>query len=128
MGIIGGMRTILFALLMAALPAAAEDLVSGQWTYRMDSPMGETKAEMTLKAEGDKVTGKIVFEGSRTLEITEGKLEGGALTFTIKRERPSGGSMTYRMTGKVEGKAIKGTATADEMSNGGEMAWSASRN
>jgi hypothetical protein len=116
--------------MLAALPASAmaEDLITGQWTYKMDSPMGESKAEMTLKAEGDKLTGKIVFEGSRTLEITEGKVEGGALKFTIKRERSSGGSMTYRMTGKVEGNTMKGTATADEMSSGGEMTWSATRN
>jgi hypothetical protein len=90
--------------------------------------MGETNAEMMLKVEGEKLTGKIVFEGSRTLEITEGKVEGGALRFTIKRERPGGGSMTYRMAGKVDGQSMKGTATADEMSGGGEIAWSAVRN
>lgn len=123
------MRMILLFAILAALPLAAhaEDQVSGQWTYRMDTPMGESKAALTLKAEDGKLTGKFVFEGNRVLEIMDGTVEGNSLKFTVKRDRQSGGSMTYRMSGKVDGKTIKGTATAAEMAEGGEMTWSATR-
>ncbi len=123
------MRTLLFAMMPAAIPftAQAEDLISGQWTYRMDTPMGETKAALTLKAEDGKLTGKFVFEGNRVLEIMDGAVEGASLKFTVKRDRQSGGSMTYKMTGKVEGANIEGTATTPERPEGGEMTWSATR-
>lgn len=124
------MRNLLLVAMLAAVPfnALAEDLVTGQWTYRMDTPMGESKAALTLKAEDGKLTGKFVFEGNRVLEIMDGTVEGASLKFTIKRDRQSGGSMTYKMNGKVDGKTIKGTATTAEMTDGGEMTWSATRN
>jgi hypothetical protein len=123
------MRTLLPLAMLVALPfaALAEDLITGQWTYRMDTPMGESKAALTLKAEDGKLTGKFVFEGNRTLEITEGTVDGSSLKFTVKRDRQSGGAMTYRMIGKVDGKTIKGAATTAETPEAGEMTWSATR-
>lgn len=124
------MRYLKLALLccLFAFAASAEDLISGEWTYKMDTPMGETKAALTLKVEDGKLTGKFVFEGNRVLEISEGTVEDGTLKFTVKRNRAEGGFMTYKMTGKVDGKTIKGSATAVEMPDGGEMAWSAAKN
>ena len=123
-------RTMLLAVFLAcSFAAAAEDIVSGEWNYKMDTPQGEVTAAMSLKVEGGKLTGKFTFEGNRVLEITEGTVEGDALKFTVKRNRPEGGgSMTYKMTAKVEGKSMKGSSTAVEMPEGGEMAWSAARN
>lgn len=123
------MRTLFsFALLaVLSLAALAEDLITGQWTYRMETPMGESKAALTLKVEDGKLSGKFVFEGNRVLEISEGTVDGNSLKFTVKRDRETGGSMTYKMSGTVEGRTIKGTATTVEMAEAGEMAWSATR-
>lgn len=123
------MRSIKLLLLFCLLvfPAFAEDLITGEWIYKMDTPMGESTAALTLKVEDGKLTGKFVFEGDRVLEISEGTAEGDTLKFTVKRNRAEGGSMTYKMTGKVDGKTIKGSATAVEMPDGGEMTWSATR-
>lgn len=123
------MRSIKLVLLFCLLviPAFAEDLITGEWIYKMDTPMGESTAVLTLKVEDGKLAGKFVFEGERMLEISEGTVEGDTLKFTVKRNRAEGGSMTYKMTGKVEGKTIKGSAAAVEMPDGGEMAWSAAK-
>ncbi|NWF85392.1 MAG: hypothetical protein HXY18_16375 [Bryobacteraceae bacterium] len=123
------MRSIKMVLLFCLLvfPAFAEDLITGEWTYKMDTPMGESTAALTLKVEDGKLTGKFVFEADRVLEISEGTVEGDTLKFTVKRNRAEGGSMTYKMTGKVDGRTIKGSATAVEMPDGGEMAWSATK-
>lgn len=120
-------RIAFLSLAFVLSAASAEDLVSGEWTYKMDSPMGEVKAALTLKSEDGKLSGKFVFEGDRVLQITEGTVDGDTLKFTVRRNRPDGGSMTYKMTGKVDGKTIKGTATAVEMPDSGEMIWSATR-
>ncbi len=122
-------RTILLVVFLAcSFAAVAEDLVTGEWNYKMDTPQGEVTAAMSLKVEDGKLTGKFTFEGSRVLEITEGTVEGDTLKFTVKRNRPEGGSMTYKMTAKIEGKSMKGSSTAVEMPEGGEMTWSATRN
>ena len=121
-------RTMLLVVFLAcSFAAVAEDQVTGEWNYKMDTPQGEVTAAMSLKVEDGKLTGKFVFEGNRVLEITEGTVEGDTLKFTVKRNRAEGGSMTYKMTGKVEGKSIKGSSTAVEMPDGGEMTWSATR-
>jgi len=119
---------ILVMILTCSLAAMAEDIVAGEWNYKMDTPQGEVTAAMSLKVEDGKLAGKLTFDGNRVLDITEGTVEGATLKFTVKRNRAEGGSMTYKMTGKVEGKSIKGSAIAVEMSEGGEMAWSATRN
>ena len=119
---------VLTMFLVGSFAGAADDTVSGEWIYKMDTPQGEVTAALTLKADNGKVSGKFVFDGNRVLEITEGTFEGDTLKLTVKRNRQDGGSMTYKMTGKVEGKSIKGTSTAVEMSEAGEMTWSATRN
>jgi hypothetical protein len=121
-------RNAFLTILLAASVSSFADDVSGEWTYKMDSPMGEVKAALTLRAQEGKLTGRFVFEGDRVLEITEGTVEGDTLKFTVKRNRQDGTTMTYKMTGKVDGKTIKGSATAVEVADGGEMPWSATRN
>lgn len=123
------LRMITLTMILAcSFAAMAEDIVTGEWNYKMDTPQGEVTAAMSLKVESGKLSGKFTFEGNRVLDITEGTVEGDTLKFTVKRNRAEGGSMTYKMTGKVDGKSIKGSSTAVEMPEGGEMAWSATRN
>jgi hypothetical protein len=43
---------------LLALFAFAADEVSGKWTFILDTPGGERRAQSTLAVEGEKVTGK----------------------------------------------------------------------
>jgi hypothetical protein len=118
MGLLIALFTLSFALL-------AEGSPDGEWTWKMASPFGELNAKAVMKAEGGKLTGAFWLSETRKLEIENGTVDGDKIKFTLKRERPSGGSMTYEMTGTVKGDAIEGSANAVEMSATNK--WSATR-
>lgn len=108
------MRTLLTALILACLVtvAGAESPVDGKWTFTMSSPMGNVDALVELKAEGEKLTGKFDMGGGRVWAVEDGTIRGNDVAFVLKRDRPSGGSMTYAMKGTIKGDAIAGSATA----------------
>lgn len=101
--------------------------VDGEWVYSMQSPMGEVKADLTLKSEGGKVTGSFLFPENRKLEISEGSMESDELSMVVKRDRAGGGTMVYRMKGKVSGGSIEGKATTEMDGQPAEMSWSAKK-
>jgi hypothetical protein len=116
---------ILFGLLFASLCLFAEGKPDGEWSWKMASPFGELKAKAVMKTDSGKLTGAFWLDESRKLEIENGVFEGDKVTFTLKRSRPNGGTMTYEMTGTVKGDAIEGSAKAVEM--GSTQPWSAAR-
>ncbi len=97
-------------------PSRAEDKKadpSGNWTWTMPGRNGgpDRKITLKLKAEGDKVTGKIGMPArdgqTREVEIKDGKLNGNELSFTVVREF-NGNTMTSKYKGKVGEDTIKG--------------------
>ena len=121
-------RTLIAAtlcLLSAALMIAAD--ASGTWNYKMPTPDGELAATLTLKVDGETLTGTFEFEGGRKLEITNGTVKGNELKFTVKRDRPTGGSMVYEMTGTVDGDSIKGSTKTQMDGQDLTSEWSATR-
>ena len=91
----------------------------------MSSPFGELKAKAIMKTEDGKLSGTFWMDETRKLEIENGTVTGDKIKFTLKRERPSGGVMTYEMSGTVNGDLIEGSAQAVEMN--ATQAWTASR-
>lgn len=119
------MRTLLTALILACLTVGvgAASPVDGTWTFTMSSPMGNVDAKVDLKADGEKLTGSFDLGSGRVWAVEDGSIKGNDIAFVLKRDRPSGGSMSYEMTGTLKGEAITGTATA--MSN--TVEWSMAR-
>ena len=113
---------LLFVLSIAA-PASAQSPADGKWTFTMDSQMGQVSGQVELKSDGGKLTGTFVLDGGRTLQITNGTVSGSELAFDLVRDRPSGGTMTYNMTGKVDGDTINGVARADMGGQTVELPW-----
>jgi hypothetical protein len=117
-------RAITFAFLVAfTSAAAAQSPADGKWTFTMDSQMGQVSGQVEMKSDGGKLTGTFVLDGGRTLQITNGTTSGSDLAFDLVRDRPSGGSMTYTMTGKVDGDTINGVARADMGGQTMELPW-----
>jgi hypothetical protein len=117
-------KAIAFALLLAfPAIAAAQSPADGKWTFTMDSQMGQVSGQVEMKTDGGKLTGTFVLDGGRTLQITNGTVSGNDLAFDLVRDRPSGGSMTYNMTGKVDGDTINGAARADMGGQAVELPW-----
>jgi len=119
------MRKIFTMALLVALAAAAaaQSPADGKWTFTMDSQMGQVNGQVELKSENGKLTGSFVLDGGRVLQITNGTVSGNDLAFDLVRDRPSGGTMTYNMTGKVDGDAINGVARADMGGQSVELPW-----
>jgi beta-glucosidase len=102
--------------------------LTGDWIYSIRNQDGNPiEAALVLKQQGQQVTGKLARGPDRWLEIEDGKVAGSQFTWTVKRERPGGGVMVYRMSGKLEGDKIIGQAKTDLEGNEITVEWSAKR-
>lgn len=101
--------------------------IDGDWQFRMPTPNGETEAALALKTDGNRLTGTFTFPQNRRLEIQDGSVEGNALKFTVRRDRPNGGVMVYNMAGTVDGDQIRGTTETEMDGQPVKQEWSAKR-
>lgn len=111
----------------AAAPAAKAS-VSGSWSWSVDAGGMAIDQSAVLKQEGEKITGKFTdgFDNT-TVDIKEGKIRDGQVSFTVVRPFMDNGDMTLKFEGKLDGDTIKGTLTltmADQPSN---SEWTAKR-
>jgi len=98
----------IFAFAMVALVCAAD--VSGKWTAEVQGRGGNTMTQtFTFKVDGDKLTG--TFSGGRggELQISDGKVKGDEISFTVVRQGQSG-EVKINYKGKVSGDEIKFTS------------------
>jgi hypothetical protein len=80
--------------------------VTGKWTAEMQGPNGNTRTvTMNLKADGSKLTGTVSGGRGGEAEITDGKVDGNDLSFSVVREF-NGNKMTSTYKGKVDGDVI----------------------
>lgn len=110
---------LLLVLAMAAALTAAAASIDGKWKTEMKMPEGKKGPGGTivtvleLKADGDKITGKVtnsINGRERTVEIQDGKLDGDKFTFTtVQQGRGGGGEMKLVWSGTVSGDELKGT-------------------
>jgi hypothetical protein len=92
------------ALGVAAFSLWAAD-VTGKWTAEMQGPGGNTRTvTLNLKADGSKLTGT-VSGGRGDAEISDGKVDGNDLIFSVVREF-NGNKMTSTYKGKLDGDVI----------------------
>jgi hypothetical protein len=97
------LRLILMGCLAVVSLWAAD--VSGKWSYEMAGRNGNTMtSNLTLKADGDKLTGTVSGRGGDT-EITDGKIDGDNVSFVVVREF-NGNKITQNYKGKVDGDTI----------------------
>jgi hypothetical protein len=100
---------VVFGFFCASLPAdeKAKDTATGTWKWTRKMPDGnEQELSAELKQEGDTVTGKVISPMGE-VEIKDGKVKEGKLTFTITFER-DGNELTVHFSGKLDGDKIKG--------------------
>ncbi len=98
--------------LVAAFALLAAD-VSGKWVAEQPGRNGGPPRQtvFTLKAEGSKLTGSMTGGMGRggaapaAIEISDGKIDGDKVTFTVKRETPNG-VMETKYNGTVSGDEL----------------------
>lgn len=127
--------------LAASLNASAQEEkadVTGNWSWTQQrrGGGGDTTAEprkftLALKADGEKLTGKLTSPGRQggeptTSEITEGKVKDGEISFKISRQF-QGTDFVQTYTGKVSGDSITGSVAFERNGETRSRDWSATR-
>jgi hypothetical protein len=101
------MRTVFLflALICAAGMALASD-VSGNWKGQITTPNGD-KTDVTYKfiQDGAKLTGSALGPHGDPIDITEGKVDGDAISFVV--EVKMNGGMKIPHKGKIAGDSIE---------------------
>jgi hypothetical protein len=123
-----------FALGFLSLAQAQEKKAdpTGTWTWTRQGRNGsEQKMTLKLKAEGNKLTGKLTSPGRQggepvETEIKDGKVKDGEISFTITREF-NGNSFSMKYNGKVSGDSITGKTEFERNGNSQSRDWEAKR-
>lgn len=122
-------------ILMLGLTAQAQDKKAdptGTWTWTTPGRDGgpERKSTLTLKLDGEKLTGKISAPGRQgqaaETEISEGNVKGDEISFKVTREF-QGNKFTAKYNGKVSGDAIKGKIETERNGQTNSRNWEAKR-
>ncbi|MHA7873120.1 MAG: hypothetical protein ACX939_12280 [Hyphococcus sp.] len=79
--------------------------VDGKWNISIKTPMGEQSGVLTLKQEGDALTGEMSGPAGTT-PIENGAVEGDTLKWHAKVTSPM--PLTLEFEGKAEGENIAG--------------------
>ena len=104
--------------------------VSGEWVLTIPGPDDQpVDLPMTLKQDGTRLMGQMVRgrEAGKFLEVTDGKVQGDTLTWTMRRDRPDGSTMVYSMSGKLVNGKIEGKTETTMDGNVVSRAWTARR-
>lgn len=79
--------------------------VDGKWNLTIKTPMGDQTGVLTLKQEGDALTGEMSGQAGNT-PIENGRVEGDVLKWDAKVTSPM--PITLEFEGKEEGGALNG--------------------
>jgi len=105
--------------------APASTGVTGNWHYSINLGGNDLDLLLSLKQEGDKVTGKVSVADIE-LPISEGKITGNAISFTVAVDRDDM-KFTSKYKGTVAGDTIKGKIHSDRDGQDREYDWNATR-
>lgn len=83
--------------------------VDGTYNIVINSPMGAQKVTLTLKANGNTLTGSQAG-AQGTMDISEGKVDGNNVSWSANITSPM--PMKLETTGTVEGNKISGNVKA----------------
>ena len=80
--------------------------IDGKWNLTIKTPMGDQTGVLTLKQEGNALTGEMSGPAG-TAPIENGKVEGDTLSWHAKVTSPM--PITLEFTGKTEGDNLSGS-------------------
>ena len=101
------MKARLCALVVcASVIAVIAQSVDGKWSGEVQGGRGPQQVNLTLKADGGKLTGSVMGRGGEN-PIQEGTISGTALKFKTQQQGRGGGSpVTLNWSGTLKGDEI----------------------
>jgi hypothetical protein len=103
------MKWLLVLFAAFAFTASAAD-VTGTWKASTETPNGTFETTFVFKVDGTKLTGSTTNQMMGEKAISEGKIDGDDLTFTVNAEF-GGNQVKLDYKGKVTGNEMKLTLT-----------------
>ena len=117
------MKSVLDLFEMLSFCCLAAD-ISGNWKGSAEGPNGSMERTFTFKVDGSKLTGETVSTFAGKSAITDGKVDGDKVSFTINIKIQDN-EMTVTYKGTVSGDTIKFAA---EVAGGEQtMEWNVKR-
>lgn len=117
------MKSILALFAMLSASCLAGD-ITGNWKGTTEGPNGSLERTFAFKVDGAKLTGETASSFAGKSTITNGKVEGDKVSFTINIKIQDN-EMTINYKGVVNGDSIK--FTAESPASGGTMEWDTKR-
>jgi len=114
-------RAALVLLLLAAAPLAVQTDVTGEWEASYTTPLGPQELKIYLTQEGPRVTGHTTSEYGESQ--VRGTINGRDIQLTFSAT-DGGKAIDIRVTARVDGDTMKGTA---KLGDAGEGAFTADR-
>jgi hypothetical protein len=106
--------------------ANAADDPTGLWKYTVTFGDQTREVNLTLKLDGDKLTGSMPGRNNTETAIEEGTFKDGTVSFQVTRER-NGQKRVTKYSGKLEGDTIKGTIESERDGKANSREWTATR-
>jgi hypothetical protein len=98
--------TILLAATLCLMAADA----SGKWTFEQEGRNGSVQVTLNLKVDAGSLTGTLTRPGrdgnAMETPITDGKVDGNHISFSVKREY-NGNSFVTTYKGTLDGDSLK---------------------
>jgi hypothetical protein len=118
------MKWLLILMAAFVMTVSAAD-ISGKWKATAEGPQGSMERTFVFQQDGSKLTGETESQMMGKSTITDGKVEGDNVTFSITVNF-GGQDAKLNYKGKVNGNEIKFTV---EMPGGGgqNMEWTAKK-
>jgi hypothetical protein len=85
---------------------------TGTWKWEVDRQGQKVAMTLTLKLDGDKLTGEMPGRQGAATKIEDGKFKDGEVSFTVTRMMGDNKIVT-KYTGKVDGDVLKLTAETE---------------
>lgn len=119
------MKRLLCSLFVIAAMAFAAD-ISGNWKATAEGPNGSMERTFTFKVDGSKLTGETTSSMLGKSTITDGKVDGDNVSFTITANF-NGNDMKISYKGKVTGNEIHLTSQVAGGEGGQAIEWVAKK-
>ena len=85
---------------------------TGTWKWEMDRGGQKVTQTLTLKLDGDKLTGAMLGRNNTETKIDDATFKDGDVSFSVTREF-NGNKFTTKYKGKVDGDSLKMTAETE---------------
>src|SRR5271157_4530597 len=102
------MKRLFLALMVCAVAASAAD-IAGTWKATAEGPNGSMERTFVFKVDGNKLTGETTSTMLGKSTITDGKVDGDNLSFTITADL-QGTELKLNYKGKVSGADLHFTS------------------